>query len=177
MFYCPCLVLQAVVPLASLTPGQEAGQGIPDDVVDPPFGVHLPDAGVQEGVSRPAVPEGLPLGAVALVVAPGDVDADGVVLHFVIPGVVHRHGVEELAPDELGHDLGIAGALGGGALSGEKRVGGHEGLSWGEANYTCSCALSLGKILLEVSFFSDTNRRCRLFWWSMKKYIYNTILN
>ena len=63
--------------------------------------LHLPDARVYEGVAGVAVHVGLQL---LVVVVPGDVDADGVVLHLAVEGIVGGHRVEELPPDQLRHD-------------------------------------------------------------------------
>ena len=87
------------------TSGEKAGQGVPEDVVDPPLLLELPDAGVNEGIAGEAVLEGLEVG-VSLRGVPGDVDADLVAPHLCIVGVVDAHREEELSPIQLDHDDG-----------------------------------------------------------------------
>ena len=63
--------------------------------------LELPHPGVNEGVSCVARQVGPELG---LILVPRDVDADRVSVHLTEERVVGGHGVEELPPDELGHD-------------------------------------------------------------------------
>lgn len=78
--------------------GEEAGHGVPRQVVDPAL---LPQLG-HDGVNPREACLGLgPLGQGLGVAVPGDLDADGVPLHAVKPGVVGGCRVEELSPEEL----------------------------------------------------------------------------
>lgn len=78
--------------------GEEAGHGMPGQMVDPAL---LPQLG-HDGVNpREACLALGPLGQGLRVAVPGDLDADGVPFHAVKPGVVGGCCVEELSPQEL----------------------------------------------------------------------------
>lgn len=78
--------------------GEEAGYGVPGQVVDPAL---LPQLG-HDGINpREACLALGPLGQGLRVAVPGDLDADGVPLHAVKPGVVGGCRVEKLSPQEL----------------------------------------------------------------------------
>lgn len=75
--------------------GEEAGHSMPGQVVDPAL---LPQLG-HDGVNpREACLALGPLGQGFGVAVPGDLDADGVPLHSVKPGVVGGRCVEEFSP-------------------------------------------------------------------------------
>lgn len=75
--------------------GEEAGHSVPGQVVDPAL---LPQLG-HDGVNpREACLALGPLGQGFGVAVPGDLDADGVPLHSVKPGVVGGRCIEEFSP-------------------------------------------------------------------------------
>lgn len=71
---------------------------MPGQVVDPALLPQLGHDGVNPREARLALS---PLGQGFRVAVPGDLDADGVPLHPVKPGVVGGRCVEELSPQEL----------------------------------------------------------------------------
>ena len=71
---------------------------MPGQVVDPPLLPQLGHDGVDPGKACLALG---PLGQGLRVAIPGDLDADGVPLHAVEPGVVGGRRVKELSPQEL----------------------------------------------------------------------------
>ena len=75
-------------------------------MVYPALFVELPHACVDEGEAGLGSDEGGPLRILARLV-PRNVDADLVAIHLGVERVVDAHRVEELAPDELGHDLRV----------------------------------------------------------------------
>ena len=84
-----------------VAPGEEDAEGVPDDVVGPALLLHLSHPRVNEGKASGTRLISLQM---FLIVKPGNVDTDGVPLHLSVERVVGGHGVEELPPDEVGHD-------------------------------------------------------------------------
>lgn len=90
------LYLHSLLPAdPQVSPGQEAGHGVPGQVMDPPLLPQLRHDGVDPGEAGPAF---RPLGQRLGVAVPWDLHTDGVVLHLVKAGVVGCGRVEELAP-------------------------------------------------------------------------------
>ena len=95
----PFLYLHPLLPAdPQVSPGQEAGHGVPGQVMDPPLLPQLRHDGVDPGKAGPAL---CPLGQRLGVAVPRDLHTDGVVLHLVKAGVVGCSRVEELAPQQL----------------------------------------------------------------------------
>lgn len=95
----PFLYLHSLLPAdPQVSPGQEAGHGVPGQVMDPPLLPQLRHDGVDPGEASAAL---RPLGQCLGVAVPWDLHADGVVLHLVKAGVVGGGRVEELAPQQL----------------------------------------------------------------------------
>lgn len=99
ILFCNMSYLHALLPAdPQVSSGQETGDGVPGQVVDPAFLPQLGHDGVDPGEAGPAL---RPLGQGLGVAVPGDLDADGVALHLVEAGVVGGCRVEELAPEQL----------------------------------------------------------------------------
>lgn len=91
--------LHAFLPAdPQVAPGEEAGHGVPGQVMDPALLPQLRHDGVYPGEARFRF---RPLGERFEIFVPGDADAYGVPLHFVEARVVSRRGVEELPPQQL----------------------------------------------------------------------------
>ena len=92
--------LHATLPAQpQVSAGQEAGDGMPGQVVDPALLPQLGHDGVDPGEARLGL---RPLGQRLGVAVPWDADADGVALHLVEAGVVVGGRVEEVPPQQLG---------------------------------------------------------------------------
>ena len=91
--------LHALLPAdPQVSSGQEAGHGVPGQVVDPALLPQLRHDGVDPGEARAAL---RPLGQRLCVAVPGDLHTDGVALHLVEARVVGGRRVEELSPQQL----------------------------------------------------------------------------
>lgn len=91
--------LHAFLPAdPQIAPGEEAGDGVPGQVMYPTFLSQLCHDGVNPGKTRLGFG---PLCQRLHVSVPGDADTDGIALHLVEAGVVGRCCVEELSPQQL----------------------------------------------------------------------------
>ena len=80
-----------------VSPREEDAESVPDDVVSPALLLHLSHSSVDEG--KPSVARKISF-QMLLIVVPGNVDTDGVPLHFSVERVRGGDSIEELPPDE-----------------------------------------------------------------------------
>lgn len=105
----PVLYLHPLLPAnPQVSPGQEAGHGVPGQVMDPALLPQLRHDGVYPGETGPAL---RPLGQSLGVAVPRDLHTDGVVLHLVKAGIVGCSRVEKLAPQQLAVERQWRGAV------------------------------------------------------------------